>query len=344
MRVFIGGYGPYLYMAWLDPESGSLDLVDSVTTPANASFLAYSSQYETLYGTVETTSRAKGPGKLVAYRVDEASKLTTIGAVTSCGDAPCHVAVSEVHGIVAVANYAGGSVGIISIHSDGTPGELLRCFEHSGSGPDLKRQEQPHPHAVVIAPDGEHLYVCDLGTDEIRAYSPLADPAGMTSVRAAELAPGSGPRHLLFWERQAYVVNELSNTVCVFDVDPESGELRQIQEESTLPPDYSAGNLAAEIAVHPTGRFLYVSNRGHDSIAVFARDAASGKLTLSGHFDVTGPAPRHFAIDPSGTWCVVAVHDGNYVSSFALDPKTGVGRYTDSVVRITAPSCVVFPD
>jgi 6-phosphogluconolactonase len=139
-------------------------------------------------------------------------------------------------------------------------------------------------------------------------------------------------------------VNELSSTVCVFDVDPDTGALVQVQEVSTLPPDYSAGNTAAEIAVHPSGNFVYVSNRGHDSIAVFARDEKTGLLTSTGHFDATGPTPRHLVIDPTGRWCLVAVQDGNYVSSFALDDQTGLGRYTDSVERITAPTCIVFSE
>ncbi len=342
MRFFIGGYGPHLYMAWLDTESGALDLVDSVTTPANASFLTCSRRYHTLYACVETAASGKGVGRVVAYRMDERDRLTAVGAAESCGDAPCHLVVSEAHDIVAVANYMGGSVGIIGVHADGTLGEPIRCIEHEGSGPNKKRQDRPHPHGVTLSPDGNRLYVCDLGTDQVICYDPLSEADRMAPTSVTNLSPGSGPRHMCFHEGHAYLVNELSSTVCVFDVDADTGTLSQLQEVSTLPADYSAGNAAAEIVLHPSGQFVYVSNRGHDSVAVFARDGKTGRLGLTGHFDATGPTPRHLAIDPTGRWCLVAVQDGDFVSSFALDEKSGIGHYSDSVVRITAPSCIAF--
>ena len=344
MRCFIGGFGPYLYMASLDPETGALDLVDSVTTPANAAYLVYSPRFRMLYACVETSASSQGPGRVAAYRVDDSGMLTAVGATESCGDRPCHLAVSDRHGLLAVANYLGGTVGMIPLGPDGMPGSTEQCFEHAGSGPNRKRQEQPHPHGVTFSSGGRRLYVCDLGTDEVVSYAPLDPLSRMTREAAVTVAPGSGPRHLVLGGDHAYLVNELSNTVCVFSVEPESGALSQQQEISTLPADYTARNTAAEIALHPSGRHLYVSNRGHDSIGVFHRDPATGLLELSGHFDVTGPSPRHFAIDPTGRWCVVAIHDGNYVSSFALDENTGLGRYSDSVVRVAAPSCVIFSE
>ena len=343
MLFYVGGYSTELLLARLDPEDGSMNVVSKVETPENASFLSHVPRLSALYATVESGYGGKGSGSIAAYRVGGNGTLTALGTAGTCGAGPCHVDVEPAKGLLAAANYGGENFVVIGLADDGTFGDQIACLGHEGSSVNRDRQSEPHPHATTFSPDGAYLYVCDLGTDRIMRY-PVDTLGSGSGTVAAEAAPGSGPRHLAFSPdaRYAYLVNELSNTVVAYAYRAEDGSLSLLEELSTLPQGYDQVSYAAEIQVHPSGRFVYASNRGHETIAVFARDEADGTLELDGFFDVAGRGPRHFQVDASGTWCLVANQGSEQVCSFRIEPQTGMGRWTGKSLSATAPACVEF--
>jgi 6-phosphogluconolactonase len=209
-----------------------------------------------------------------------------------------------------------------------------------------RRQSAPHAHGIYLDPANRFALVPDLGIDQVLVYrwDPAAFALQPHEPPAATLTPGAGPRHLVFHPegRFVYVINELLNTITGFAYDPEAGALRDIQTISTLPEDYDGENSTAEIAVHPSGRFLYGSNRGHNSLAIYAIDPAAGTLKLLGHENTQGRTPRNFAIDPSGRWILVANQDSNNVIVFRVDPETGLPRATNHSIEVHTPVCVLF--
>jgi 6-phosphogluconolactonase len=345
MRFFVGGYSPELYMAWLHEESGAIELVSSVTTPANASFLALHPNGRTLYATVETGYKTGESGKVTAYRVDAAHRLTAIGSASTCGAGPCHIAIDKERGMLVLPNYGGRSLAVLGLSENGMPGKLLACVEHTGSSVHVLRQREPHPHGAIFSPDGVYLLVCDLGTDRIEFYRVDGFADGITEpVASVAVTPGAGPRHLIFSHDGAfaYVINELSNSVGVYAYSADGPGLTLVQEAPTLPESVKMENTCAEIQIHPSGRYVYASNRGHDSITVFTRDKKNGQLERRGFIGPTGATPRHFSIDPSGLWCVVANQYSDTVVSYRLNPETGLGHWTGHEVIVTAPACAIF--
>jgi len=345
MRFFLGGYSSDLHVAWLDPADGSIEIVSSVKTPENASFVRHVPALSALYATVESGYREGESGKIAAYRVGDAGRLTAIGSISSCGASPCHVDIDPGRRILTAANYGGESFVVIALEPDGALGEQVACVRHSGSSVNPNRQAEPHPHATTFSPDARALFVCDLGTDTITSYKIDDLLAGRTEGQTvADVTPGSGPRHLEFSSdgKFAYLVTELANTVIAYGYDEASGALTQLQEISTLPPGFDGTSTAAEIQLHPSGNFLYASNRGHDSVAVFTRDPATGLLEAGSHFDTTGSGPRHFQIDPSGQWCLVSNQASDHVVSFRIDPTTGRGTWTGKSITVPQPSCTEF--
>ncbi|MFP4377309.1 MAG: lactonase family protein [Spirochaetales bacterium] len=345
MRFFVGGYAPEIAVAELDPDDGSMEVVKRVTTPENASFLVACSKLKTLYATVETGYQSGGSGKVSSYRVDAELMLTALGSTESCGPGPCHADVVPEEGLLAVANYGGENFSLIKLDDSGKPVSQLACVTHSGQSVNPDRQAEPHPHATVFSPDASYLFVCDLGIDQVVRYSVSSLLRGEgEGVVAAEVSAGSGPRHLSFSAdaRHAYLVNELSNTVVAYAYDPATGDLSELQEIGMLPASFDGENTAAEIAIHPSGRFVYASNRGHDTIACYTRDAESGKLSANGYVDTTGSGPRHFGIDPTGLWMLVANQNTDQVVSMKIDPETGVPKWTGKSLGFPAASCALF--
>ena len=345
MRFYLGGYSADLNVAWLEPADGSIEIVGKVTTPENASFVRYVPELSVLYATVESGYRTGEAGKVAAYRVDASGRLTAIGSTESCGPGPCHVAVDPERRLLTAANYGGENWVAIRINDDGTFAGEAACVRHTGSSVNPARQAEPHPHATTFSPDGDYIFVCDLGTDEVVRYA-TADVAGGSpkGEPAAKARPGAGPRHFEFSDdgRFAYLVTEMGNTIVVYAYDAADGSLEELQEISTLPDTFDGESSAAEVQIHPNGRFLYASNRGHDTIAVFARDPASGLLEAAGHFDTTGSGPRHFQVDPSGKWCLVSNQASDHVVSFRVDEATGMGTWTGKSVQVPAPACTEF--
>ncbi len=245
------------------------------------------------------------------------------------------------------ANYGGGSIAALPIKPDGSLGEAVGSVQHTGASVDPKRQKEPHAHSIYTNAANDRAYVCDLGLDKVMLYKLDAAAATLTpnDPPAGTVPPGSGPRHLAFGpaERFAYVINEMLSTITVLAHDPATGALREVETVSTLPAGATVkGNSTAEIFVHPNGRFLYGSNRGHDSIAVFAIAADTGKLTLLDHTSTGGKMPRNFALDPSGRFLLAANQGGDNIVVFRVDEATGKLTPTGAEVKVGAPVCIVF--
>lgn len=314
----------------------------------NPSFLALHPGGRVLYAVNELkTFGDAATGAVSAFAIDDATgNLTRLNQQASGGADPCHLVVDRGGGNVLVANYSGGSVAVLPLGLDGRLQPASVVLRHVGTGPNRARQEGPHAHAIVLDPAERFALAADLGADRIFVYrfgagASSLEPNGPEGVA---LEPGSGPRHLA-WHPSGtflYAVNELRSTVTAFHYDAGRGALESFQTITTLPAGYSGRNLAAEIAVSPDGSFLYASNRGDDSLAVFRIDAASGVLTPAGRVPTGGRTPRHFAIDPSGRWLLAANQDSDSVIVFHLDPATGRPEPAGRPLTVPKPVCVLF--
>ena len=320
-----------------DPH-GALERRSQVDDVEHASFLAVNDARHTLYAVSESAEH----GQLIAYRRSSIDgSLERLDEVSSHGSAPCHVSIDG--DLVHVANYGSGSVASYVARDDGGFGRLVATRQHHGRGPH-PRQAEPHAHCIRAAPGSTSVYATDLGTDRIVRY--VHEPSGAGSVIAfadeTATAPGAGPRHLAFHPGRpiAYVLCELDNRLVVFDID-EAGQLHTRDTVSTLPAGFSGNSIAAEVAVHPDGHRVYVSNRGHDSIATFAVDRPDDPPTLLEHVPSGGRTPRHFAIHPSRRSLLVANQDSDTLVSFALDDDA-IPRRGEPVANLSQPVCVVF--
>jgi 6-phosphogluconolactonase len=276
--------------------------------------------------------------------------LTLLNEVASKGADPCYITVDKTGKYVLVANYTGGSVAVFPVLEDGRLGEASAFIQHTGHGADPERQEGPHAHSIDLSFDERFAIVDDLGLDETLVYKfdktkgslSLNDPQVYTTLAKAD--PGAGPRHFAFNPngKFAYVVNEIQSTVSVFSYDGSAGALRRLQTISTYPKEFSAHNDDAEIEVLPSGKFLYASNRGHDSIAVFAIDPQKGTLTLIEYALTRGKTPRSFEIAPGGSLLFAANEKSNNIVVFSIDAKTGRLTPTGKVLDVSEPVCVKF--
>lgn len=356
--VYLGTYTEHapnaskgIYAAHFDPATGKLSAPTLVAELENPSFVAVSHDRRFLYAVSEVgTADASGKktGFVAAYSIGAGGKLTPLNRVPSNGADPCHISVSRSGRTVAVANYTGGSTVSYLVKPDGSLGAIT-TDQHVGHGPNKERQEAAHAHSANFANDDHMLMSCDLGADAVYMYR-TDDAKGSIAPRrpaSVHVEPGSGPRHLAIHPsaRYVYVINELTNTIGVFAFDAAKGTLVQRQSISTLPLGTTVANSTAEIVVHPNGRFVYGSNRGHDSIAVFSVDARDGRLTALGHTPTGGKAPRSFAIDPTGRWLLAANQLSNNINSFAIDPQKGTLTPTGATLAVAKPVCVLFvPD
>jgi 6-phosphogluconolactonase len=353
--VYIGTYtertpnaSKGIYAAHFDPATGKLSTPTLVAELENPSFLAVSHDRRFLYAVSELgTADASGKktGFVAAYAIGAGGKITLLNRVPSDGADPCHISVSRTGHTVAVANYTGGSTVSFRVEPDGSLGTIT-TDQHVGHGPNKERQEAAHAHSATFAA-GDHLLLsCDLGADAVYTYQ-VDDAKGSIARRrpaSVHVEPGSGPRHFAVHPsaHYAYVINELANTIGVFAWNPAAATLVQRQSISTLPVGTTVPSSTAEIVVHPNGRFVYGSNRGHDSIAVFSVDARHGRLTALGHTPTGGKAPRSFAIDPSGRWLLAANQLSDNINSFAIDPQKGTLKPTGATLAVARPVCVLF--
>jgi 6-phosphogluconolactonase len=262
------------------------------------------------------------------------------------GDGPCHLALDHQGKCLIVANYNNGSVASYPVSADGLLNQSVAYFQPKGSGKIPQRQDGPHAHCIAVSPDDRFALVADLGLDEVMMYRLNAAAAHMevSDPRFVKVAPGSGPRHLAFHPngRFVYLINEMGSSIITFAYDPQAGTLQELQTVSTLPKDYKGQNDTAEIQVHPSGKFVYGSNRGHDSIAVFAVDPKAGTLKLVENVATQGKTPRGFGIDPTGAYLIAANQQSNNIVVFRIDQTSGRLKPTGQVLEALTPVAVTF--
>lgn len=347
--VYIGTYtrssSKGIHVGRFDTATGRLGDLRLAAEVSNPSWLGFSPDRRFLYSVSEGAGseyNGKPSGSVSAWRVDDSDgSLSLINTVPSAGRGACHLSVTPDGGTVLVANYSSGTVASLPVRPDGGLEPPASVDQHEGSSVHPDRQKGPHAHSITPSADGRFAYAANLGTDRIHAYRV---GAGLELQGTTPLAPGSGPRHLAFAadSRHVYVINELSSTITTFSRNPEDGSLKPLQTIPTLPMDFAGKNTTAEIAVHPDGRFVYGSNRGHDSIAIFRAAAGDGTLTPAGHVSTQGRTPRHFALSPDGRWLIAANQDGDSLVIFSVDAETGALSPTGQSVTVGMPVCVKF--
>src|SRR6202790_1140927 len=331
--AFIGTYtskseSKGIYSFHFDSGTGRLSSMAVSATTQDPSFLTVAPNEKYLYAVNELSEfDGKKSGAVTSYSIDTKSgKLVQLNQVASGGADPCYVSFDQSGKYLLVANYTGGSVSTFPVAADGHIGPAAAFVQHTGLGPNKERQEGPHAHYSAPSADNRFVFVVDLGLDEIVVYrfDPARGSLTPNDPPFANLAPGAGPRHLAFHPngKFAYVLNEVNSTVTAFAYDSKNGSFSTLQTLSTIPKDFTAHNDTAEIVVHPSGKFLYASNRGHDSIAEFKIDPASRTLTLAGDFSTKGKTPRNFVLDPTGKFLLVANQESNNIVVFHIDQST----------------------
>lgn len=342
---FVDGKAEGIYVYRLDPVSGQLTYAATVAGrgTVNPSFVTLAPDRRTLYAVNEITGGAGPHGLVSAFAVDPSTgELRYLNEQSTHGLAPCYVSVEPQGRFCLVANYETGSLCVLPIRADGSLGEATDVVHLSGSGPHAERQEGPHAHMVLPNPDGSTILAVDLGADRLLTFHLDRQRGALIPADPpwTQMAAGSGPRHLAFHPRRpfAYVINELQSTITVLRRDGLA--MAPVQTISTLPDGFAGQNLGAEIKVAPSGGFVYASNRGHDSIAVYAADQETGRLALVGHASTQGAGPRDFTIDPSGALLLVANQDTGTVVTFWVDHDTGLLQATGHVAAVPTPVCL----
>jgi 6-phosphogluconolactonase len=349
--VYVGTYtngdSRGIYRFELDKASGAATAPVLAGESRNPSFLALHPNGGVLYAVNEVADFDGGStGAVSAFAIDPRSgALALLNQQPSAGADPCHIIVDKDGRNLLVANYTSGTVAVLPLAADGRLRAATSIRHHTGSGPDKARQAGPHAHAILLDAAERFAFQADLGADRIYAdrFDGAAGRLEPNDPEATPLDPGSGPRHLAWHPsgRFLYAINELRSTLTVFRYDAARGALAALQTITTLPAGFTGPNTAAEVFVDDDGRFLYSSNRGDDSLAVFRIDERTGSLTPAGHFPTGGRTPRHFAIDRSGRWLLVANQDSDSIAIFHLDPATGRPSPSGRV-RVPKPVCVLF--
>jgi len=347
VSFYVGTYTDHstrqgIYRGMLDTDTGKLGPLTLAAQVKNPNFLALSPDGKFLYA-AEGVAHQQMVG---AFAVEADGSLLALNEEPSGGEDTCHVAVDRTGRNVLVANYGSGSIACFRIKPDGSVGERTALIAFTGSGPNQARQKSPHAHSIYVSPDNAFVYACDLGTDRIWIFKLDAAHGTLTpnDPPSAQVPPGAGARHLVFSRdgRFVYVANEMGLSVTVFARNISDGSLTPLQTVPTLPPGTPAKDATvAEIALSPTGQWLYVSNRGCDTISVFAIDA-DGKLTLMQNAPALVKMPRHFALDPAGQWLITAGQKDNRIAVLKIDPKTGQLSATDQSATVGSPVCVLF--
>ncbi|HZM86229.1 MAG TPA: lactonase family protein [Blastocatellia bacterium] len=350
LLVYVGTYttgkSEGIYLFRLNLSSGELTHVNTTTGVVNPSYLTLDPQRRYLYVVNEVTDfRGETGGALSAFAINRKThNLQLLNQQPSLGGAPCYVTVDAAGRFVLVANYLGGNVSVFPIQRDGRLGGAVDMDQHQGSSVNPNRQNGPHAHSIVLDPANRHAYSCNLGTDKIMIYRFDSKKGTLTANQQpwVGLKPGAGPRHFSFHPsgRFGYVINELDATITSFHCNPATGTLKETQTVRTLPEGFSGTNTTADIHVSPSGKFLYGSNRGHNSIVVFEIEDRTGKLKLIEHVETGGRTPRNFALDPTGTFLLVANQDSDTIVTFSINPSTGRLKPTGKVAQVPSPVCL----
>lgn len=358
MYIYVGTYTRSLphvaaksegiYLIRMDPATGLLEHVSKTVGVDNPSFLAIHPNRQFLYAVNEVGDfQGAASGAVSAFAIDqEDGDLTFLNQQATGGAAPCHLTVDKTGRYVLCANYAGGSVSMHPLKQDGTLEKMSDFVQHTGSSVNPDRQQEPHAHSFTIDPSNHHAYACDLGKDQVLIYELDLEKGKLVPNEPAFASThkGAGPRHFAFHPngRYAYAINELDSTVTVFNYTEVIGSLTPIQTISTLPKEFDGRSHCADIHIHPTGKFLYGSNRGHDSIAVFGIEQETGRLTVKGHQSTGGRVPRNFAIDPSGSFLLAANQNSDNVVVFRINLATGALTPTGYELTVPTPVCLRF--
>ena len=348
--TYTGAKSKGIYLSRFESTTGKLTDPQLAAETRNPSFLAVHPTEQFLYAVGEVDdAQGKRAGAVSAYVVEpKTGKLTLLNQQTSGGTGPCHISMDATGKCALVANYGSGSIAALPIKPDGHLGEPTTTIQHAGSSVNPKRQAGPHAHFICPSPDNRFALTADLGLDKVLVYQLDAAAAKLTANDPpfAVVAHGAGPRHLAFHPngKFVYVINEMALTVTTFSYDATRAALFEEQTLSTLPAGYTATerDSCAEIAVHPNGKFVYGSNRGHDSIAVFAVEANTGKLTLVQNEPAQGKTPRHFAIDPTGKWLLAESQNSDTIAVFVINATNGKLSQAGQRVSVGSPVCAVF--
>jgi len=355
VTVYVGTYtkgteSKGIYRFTLDLASGQLTPAGEPAAAVNPSFLAFHPNGRFLYAVNEISDFEKvdkGAGAVSAFAIDaKTGALTLLNQQSSKGSGPCHLSLDSAGKHVLVANYGGGSVAVLPVEKDGTLKPAVTFLQHLGSGANPKRQAGPHAHSINLDRANRHAFVADLGLDKLFVYTYGAAKGELVpqEPQSFQAAPGAGPRHVAVSPdgEFVYVINEMALTVTALRYDDDSGALKEVQSVSTLPEGTAASSdySTAEVVISPDGKFLYGSNRGHDSLAIFSRDKSTGKLSLVGHQPTLGKTPRNFAIDPSGAYLLAANQNSDTITVFKIDRATGKLTPVGSPISVPRPVCV----
>ena len=350
--VYVGTYthgdseGIYVYR--LDGETGALTYSSKITGVENPSFVEVHPSGRYLFAVNELNEfEGAASGAVTAFYIHrETGELSYLNQRPTGGGAPCHLSVDATGKFLLVANYGGGSVAAFPIGSDGRLGEASDFVQHEGASVNPQRQMEPHAHAIMIDPGNRYAFAPDLGLDKVLIYALDAEKGSLTpnSQPWARVQPGAGPRHFDFHPKGpfAYVINEIDSTFTAFRYDANAGTLVEFQTISTLPDDFDGTSHCADIHVHPSGKFLYGSNRGHDSIAICGIDSETGMLSPLGYESTQGKTPRNFGLNPEGTFLFAANQQTDTVVTFAVDSETGTLAATGDVAEVPTPVCLKF--
>ena len=341
--TYTSGKSEGIYVYRLNMSNGELSHFKTVKGVTDPSYLTIDRKRRFLYAVNEVSKfEGKASGAVSAFRVDPKSgEIQFLNQKASEGGSPCYVTLDHTERFVLLANYEAGNVSVLPIKRDGSLDSAVSVVQHRGSSVNRDRQEGPHAHCIVVDRSNRYAFAVDLGIDKIIGYRFDSRKGNLIQHTDIQAKPGAGPRHLTFHpdNKYAYVIDELDSTMTAFSYDASRGTLRPLQTLSTLPSGYSGENTCADVHVSPSGRFLYGSNRGHDSIAVFAINR-SGQLTPVEHVLTGGKTPRNFTIDPTGTFLLVANQKSDSVVTFRIDGVTGQLKPTGHVAEIPTPVCL----
>lgn len=347
--MYVGTYAKpeedSIFLYKLNVSTGALTRLGATKAGANPSYLTLDSRHERLYAVNETTDfQGKASGAVSAFAIDQKTGgLAFLNQQSALGSAPCYISLDKMNRYALVASYLGGNVGLLPIEPNGELAPIADTQQHMGSSVH-KNQKAPHAHCILPDPANRFVFAVDLGTDKVYGYRLDAkeDALEPSATPAFTAAPGAGPRHLTFHPggQLAYLINELNSTITALRYDEGAGTFQEIQTLTTLPSDFKGENSCADIHVAPNGEFLYGSNRGHDSLVVYAIDLTTGRLTLVQHVPTLGQKPRNFTIDPTGQLVLVANQATNNIVTFRVDRETGKLTPTGKSVQVPAPVCL----
>ena len=356
--VYVGTYttGPFknwpatksegLYVYRMDASTGELVYSSHLKGVSNPTFLSIDKKHRTLYALSEIHEfEGKESGAVGAYTIDSTTGgLTLLNQQSSVGTGPCHLCLDKTEKFVLVANYAGGSVAVLPILGDGRLGEATEFIQSEGSSVNPERQMEPHAHSIYVDHNNRYAINADLGMDKILVYAfdATAGKLRLNEELCVSSKAGAGPRHFTFHPngKYAYLINELDSTMVAYMYDVNRGKLDEIQALSTLPEDFNDINHCADLHIDPSGKFLYGSNRGHDSLVIFEIDEGTGRLKYVAHESTQGECPRNFVIDPTGTWLLAANQNTDTIVTFRRDKQTGRLTSTGHIANVPAPVCL----